>query len=196
MLWLRGAIGDGISGGGGDGCGGEPGPKEKEEFGLRCWWWSGWGGNRNWLWESGLPEERFKFNEFVEPCHFLLLICNGLLKVQKSVTEKTYLVLDGTKRRTVLGNGAVVKPGWEAGWPGCCWPGGRRWPWSPPPAGREPTTLFAKTSFHSSDPSPAWQQTEFYFPAPAYILLPQSQEQPFLVAELVESNILKVLNGY
>ena len=112
---MRGAIGEGISGGGGDGCGGEPGPKEKEEFGLRCWWWSGWGGNRNWLWESGFPEERFKLNEFVEPCHFLLLICNGLLKAEKSVTEKTYLGLGGTKRRTVLGNGAVVKPGWEAG---------------------------------------------------------------------------------
>ena len=49
MLWLRGAIGDGISGGGGEGCGGQPGPKEKEEFGLLSWGWSGWGGNRSWL---------------------------------------------------------------------------------------------------------------------------------------------------
>ena len=30
----------------------------------------------------------------------------------------------------------------------------------------------------------------------AYILLPQAQQQPFLVSKLVEANILEVLNGY
>ena len=30
----------------------------------------------------------------------------------------------------------------------------------------------------------------------AYILLPQAQQQPFLVSKLIEANILEVLNGY
>ena len=46
-----------------------------------------------------------------------------------------------------------------------------------------------------------WLQKSFTFLSfllrqVAYILLPQAQQQPFLVSKLVEANILEVLNGY
>ena len=65
MLWLRGAIGEGISGGGGEGCGGQPGPKEKDVFGLLCSGWSGCGGNRSWLCESWWPGKNWQHLKLV-----------------------------------------------------------------------------------------------------------------------------------